>query len=107
MGPIFPATSSRLPWLPALLVGTALVLGVGIGLAHFLLTSSPGRLFPRQFYFLKPVPGTSPPVPSPYDTPDYPGAAGADFAQIYFGARALLAGRSPYAHPSPDPFGRP
>ena len=55
------------------------------------------------------MPGTSylPPVPGTSNSPVYPGAAGADFAQIYFGAVVLRAGRSPYAPPSPDPFGRP
>jgi hypothetical protein len=105
---VSPSTTSRLPQGLALLIACAIGLAVSLGVVHLLLTSSPDRLFPRPFYFLKPVPGTYhlPPVPGTSDSPVYPGAAGADFAQIYFGARALRAGQSPYAKPSPDPFGR-
>jgi len=99
MGRISPSPTSWLPLGLALLVGSALSLAVGLGVAKLLLTASPDRLFPAPFYSPVAVPGTS-------DSPDRPGAAGADFAQIYFGARALRAGRSPYAPPSPDPFGR-
>ncbi len=62
---------------------------MGLGVAHLLLTADPARLFPVPFYPLLPVPG-----------PSARAAAGADFAQIYFGARALRAGQSPYAEPA-------
>jgi hypothetical protein len=102
------STASRLPQKLALLVASAIGLAVSLGVVHLLLTSTLDRLFPRPFYPLKPVPGTSylPPVPGTSDSPVYRGAAGADFAQIYYGARALRAGHSPYAAPYPDPFAR-
>ena len=95
---VSPSTTSRLPQGLALLIACAIGLAVSLGVVHLLLTTSPDRLFPRPFYFLKPVPGTyhaSPPVPGTSDSPVYPGAAGADFAQIYSGARVLRAGHSP------------
>lgn len=108
MEPVPPSTTSRLPQGLALLVAFAIGLAVLLGVVHLLLTTSVDRLYPRPFYIVKPVPGTHhlPPVPGTSDSPVYPGAAGADFAQIYFGARTLRAGQSPYAAPSADPFRR-
>jgi len=67
-----------------------------------LLTSRPAGPYPQTIYALMTVPGTSP-------IPDTPGAAGADFSQVYTSAMALRHGESAYHPTSPqfaDRFGR-
>jgi hypothetical protein len=80
----------------------------------------------KPFYGIMHVPGTSPPVPrdkgiqvqpiwltlnmfDPDRRPQMLGALGADFAQVYYSARALRHGESQYSPTTPefkDPFGR-
>jgi hypothetical protein len=67
-----------------------------------LLTSGPAVPYPQSIYTSMAVPGTSP-------VPGAPGAAGADFSQVYTSAMALRHGESAYHPTSPqfaDRFGR-
>jgi hypothetical protein len=67
-----------------------------------LLTSKAATPYPQSIYYPMAVPGTSP-------FQDAPGAAGADFSQVYTSAMALRHGESAYSPTSPqfaDRFGR-
>ena len=61
----------------------------------FLLTSKPAEPYPQSIYTLMAVPGTSP-------VSGAPGAAGADFSQVYTSALALRHGESAYRPKSPQ-----
>jgi hypothetical protein len=69
---------------------------------RILLTSTVGAPYPQSIYTPMAVPGTSP-------VANAPGAAGADFSQVYTSALALRHGESAYRPTSPqfaDRFGR-
>jgi hypothetical protein len=80
----------------------ALVLASVVNSFQTLRTSIVGEQYPRPYYYLLPVLGSSP-------VPGAPGASGVDFSQVYFAAMALRHGESAYRPSSAqfaDPFGR-
>jgi hypothetical protein len=78
-----------------------LVLATLIQDGRLLLTSSLRPQHPLPIYQLMPAPGTSPFAGAP-------GAAGADFSQVYTSAQALRHGQSAYqSREFADRFGRP
>jgi hypothetical protein len=84
-------------------VVAGLVLATLVQDGRLILTSTLRPQHPLPIYQLMPTPGTSPFAGAP-------GAAGADFSQVYTSAQALRHGQSAYQPTSPefaDRFGRP
>jgi hypothetical protein len=81
----------------------ALVAATFANTVQLLRTSTLGEPYPRPYYYLMPLRGTSPVAGAP-------GAPGADFSQVYHAANALRHGQSPYRPNTAqfsDRFGRP
>jgi hypothetical protein len=102
-GPVSGGIATRFCRGATYLVFAALALATLFNDLHLLRNGSTGALYPMTVYEVLPIPGTA-------ANPEAPGAAGADFSQVYTSALALRHGQSAYQPTDPayrDRFGRP